>query len=462
MTKPVEYANQHGNRFVEELKELLRFPSISTMSEHKPDLLNAADWLKAHCESIGFTRVEVLPTGGHPVVYAEWMGAPGAPTVLVYGHYDVQPVDDPRNEWQSPPFEPTIRDGKLYARGATDDKGQAFIHLKAFEAVLKTTGTFPVNLKLMIEGEEESGSRNLSAFIEAHRDLLKADLAVISDTHVLGEDQPSIVYSLRGMVYMELEVFGPATDLHSGAFGGAVHNPAQALIEIIAKLHDEQGRITVPGFYDEVLPLTPEERQVLARINISEEQFRQETGAPHSWGDPDYTIRERLGARPTLEVCGIVGGWTGEGGKTVIPARALAKISCRLVPHQHPRRIFDLLQDYVKKLTPPTVRSELRPIHPDNIGSTAAIIPLDSRPIQAAKAAYQEVFGKEPFFQREGGSIPVVSLFQEKLGTPVLLMGFGLPDDNLHAPNEKMTLSMFHKGVQTMIVLYDHLPEALR
>lgn len=457
MTIPYEYAKTNGERFVEELKDWLRIPSISTLSDHASDVRRAAEWARDQCLAIGMNRAEIIETAGHPIVYAEWIGAEDAPTVLVYGHYDVQPVDDPRSEWLSPPFEPTERNGNLYCRGAVDDKGQAFIHLKAFEAIMKTRGSLPLNFKLFLEGEEECGSLNLPSFVQSHLELLDCDALVISDSHILSPTQPAIVCGLRGMIYTEIEVFGPATDLHSGAYGGAVHNPAQALAEILAKLHDEQGRVTVTGFYDHVRPLTPMDREALAAVPFDESEFLQRAGIPKAWGDPDYTIKERLGARPTLEINGLVGGWTGEGSKTVIGSRALAKVSCRLVPDQDPQHILDCLRDYVAKITPDTVRSEVRLLHS---GGPGVVVPIDSRAMQAAAGAYEQVFGVKPYFVREGGSIPVVSMFQQSMGVPILLMGFGLPDDNLHAPNEKFTLEMFHKGVQTMLHFYETLPQA--
>lgn len=462
MTTAYQYAEAHAADFVNELKELLRIPSISTLTTHAGEIRRAAEWLRDHCEKIGFKRAEVMETGGHPLVYAEWLEAPNAPTVLVYGHYDVQPVDDLHKEWKTDPFDPTEVDGNLYARGAADDKGQAFIHLKAFDAIMRATGTFPVNIKIFFEGEEEYGSRNLEKFIENNLPLLKADLAVISDTDVLSVDQPSIVYGLRGLVYTELEVFGPVKDLHSGSYGGVVHNPALALAQIIAKLHDEHGNVTVPGFYDDVRPLSEEERKALAEVGMSEAKLKEETGVSQQWGVQDFTITERIGARPTLEINGVVGGWTGEGAKTVIPARALAKISCRLVPNQDPDKIFHQLKAHIATLTPPTVRTELRSITPEKLGSPASIVPIESEPMKIAIAAYQHAFGTKPVFMRSGGSIPVAGTFREKMNIPVLLMGFGLPDDNVHAPNEKFNLTMFHRGIQTMTYFYENLAQAFR
>jgi acetylornithine deacetylase/succinyl-diaminopimelate desuccinylase-like protein len=457
MTTPFQYAADNGSRFIEELKDLLRIPSISTLTNHKGDIHAAAEWLRDHCLSLGMTHAEVLPTSGNPIVYAEWMGAGNAPTVLIYGHYDVQPVDDPRNEWRSHPFEPVERNGNLYARGAIDDKGQLFLHLKVFESFMQTTGTFPLNVKVLLEGEEETGSGSLLPFIQQYRDQLGCDVVVISDTGMLSPTQPAIIYGLRGLIYTEIEVIGPTGDLHSGAFGGAVHNPIQALVEILAQLHDENGRVTIPGFYDRVRRLSPAERQAFADIPETDEAFRAQAGVPRLWGEPEFTRKERVGARPTLEINGIVGGWTGEGQKTVIPARALAKISCRLVPDQNPHEIQELLKAHLMRLAPDTVRLEFRQIAVPSAGS---LVELDSPPMRVASIAYERVFGVRPVFKREGGSIPVVTYFQQELGVSSIMLGFGLPDDNLHAPNEKITLSQFHKGIQTLIHFYGMLPDA--
>lgn len=455
MTTAYEYAAQNGTKFVEQLKDFLRIPSISTETERKEDVRRAAEWLRDEMLRIGITHAEIHETAGHPIVFGEWLGAgENAKTVLVYGHYDVQPVDDPRHEWISPPFEPTEREGNLYARGATDDKGQTFIHLKAFEALMQATGAFPLNIKFILEGEEEISSPNLHPFIEENLDLLHCDVAVVSDTDVLSVTQPSMTYGLRGIIYTEVEVRGPAVDLHSGAYGGSVHNPVQALVEILAKLHDETGFVTIPHFYDDVVALTPEERAAIAKLPRGEADFLKETGAPQLWGEPDFTVLERVGARPTLEINGISGGWTGEGAKTVIGSRAVAKVSCRLVAKQNPDKILQLLQDYVAEITPPTVTSHVRAI---TASAPAVLVPIDSPEMKQAAAAYQRVFQNEPVFIRSGGSIPVVGVFQEMLKVPVLLMGFGLPDDNLHAPNEKFNLTMFHQGIQTMLHLYESL-----
>ena len=451
---PQQYAIERQDEFLDELIDWLKISSISTTPDYKTDVQRAADWLARHMAGLGL-ETQIFETPGNPIVFGRRLQAvPDAPTVLVYGHYDVQPPD-PLDAWQTPPFEPSVRNGSLYARGAADDKGQLFIHLKAAQSILHATGTLPVNLKFVVEGEEEIGSPNLKAFVESHRDLLAADVAVISDTHGNGLDQPTIIYALRGLVYMELEVRGPATDLHSGIFGGAVHNPAQALCEIIARLHDSDGRVAIPGFYDRVRALDHEERAEIARLPYTDEDVRRETGVPASWGEAGYTLRERVGARPTLEINGIIGGWTGQGGKTVIPAKALAKVSCRLVADQDPLEIFALIQDFVAQITPPTVTSEVR-LLPGRHGHPA-IVDRHAPAVEAAIAAYEEGWGARPIFAREGGSIPVVVDFQRVLGAPVILMGFGLPDDNLHAPNEKFSLEAFRRGIATAISFYQRV-----
>jgi len=444
------YAKSNQQRSLEELIALLRIPSISALPAHQADIRAAAEWLVRHLAGIGLES-RLYETAGNPIVYAEWLGAASAPTVLIYGHYDVQPPD-PIREWHTPPFEPTLRDGRLYARGVSDDKGQVFAHIKAVEALLQADGRLPANVKVIIEGEEETGSPNLAPFIRAHADLLAADAVLISDTHSRSLEQPSIVYALRGMAYMELEVQGPQRDLHSGTYGGAVHNPAQALCEIIARLHDDNGTVTVPGFYDRVRPLDDEERAALDRAPYTEEALKAETGVRTAWGEAEYRLHERIGARPTLEVNGLVSGWTGEGAKTVLPAKALAKISCRLVADQDPLEIYQLVRDHIARITPPTVSSEVRLLH----YGLPAITDRHSPAIQAAVAAYEEGWGARPIFTREGGSIPVVAEFQSVLGAPVVLMGFGLPDDAPHAPNEKLTLECFWRGIATSISFLTH------
>ncbi|MBN1680048.1 MAG: dipeptidase [Anaerolineae bacterium] len=444
---PYEYIDANCQDFVEELKALLRIPSISTLSEHAGDIRRAAEWLRAHLKTIGMTRVEIFETPGYPIVYAEWLQAgDDSPTVLIYGHYDVQPADDAGNMWQSDPFEPVVRGGNLFARGATDDKGQVFTQIKAVQSLLET-GSLNVNIKFIIEGEEEIGSSSIYPFIDEHADLLSADVVVVSDTSIQSLDQPSIVYGLRGITFLEIEVQGPAHDLHSGMYGGLVHNPAQALVEILAQMHDAEGHITVPGFYDRVVALDEAERAELTKTPFTLERLKRETGVSAPWGEPGYKPHERIGVRPTLEINGLVSGWTGEGGKTVLPAKALAKISCRLVPEQDPVEIDRLITDYVNTITPDTVTAEVRPM---NRGGWA-VMNLNSAYMQAAVRAYEFGFGARPIFMREGGSIPVVVSFQDVLKAPVIMLGFGLPDDNLHGPNEKYSLECFERGMKTAV-----------
>ena len=450
-----DYARSHQERFLEELKAFLRIPSISTQAEHRPDMIRAAVWLRDQLLATGFPRAEVMPTRGHPIVYAEWLAAgPDKPTVLIYGHYDVQPPE-PFDLWRTPPFEPTVAGDSLFARGASDDKGQLYVHVKALEAFQQTTGAPPVNIKMIIEGEEEIGSPCLAPFIREHRDLLRADVALISDSHILGKDLPTIVYALRGMAYVEVEVTGPAGDLHSGIYGGAVHNPINALCAMIAKLQDENGRILIPGFYDKVRDLEPEERAELAKVPFDREVWLAEAGVTRDWGEPTYTIIERTTARPTLDVNGIWGGYIQPGAKTVLPSKAFAKISMRLVPDQNHEEISCLIADYFQMIAPPTVTVEVRDLH----GGEGAMVRRDSPAMDAAFRAYTAAFGREPIFMREGGSIPVVATFQKVLGIDPILMGFGLPDDNLHAPNEKLSVSNFHRGVQTSLHFLTHLAE---
>ncbi len=454
----IEARREH---FLAELSDFLRIPSISTLSERSGDVARAAAWTAEQLRAAGMARVEIMPTARHPIVYGEWLGAPSKPTVLVYGHYDVQPAEREAG-WQSDPFAPEVREGNLYARGASDDKGQVYANIKAAQLLLQLNGTLPVNLKFLIEGEEEIGSPNLEAFIAAHKEMLRADVIVISDTAIQALDQPSIVYGLRGLVYVELEVRGPERDLHSGGFGGVVHNPAQALCEIVAALHRPDGSVAVEGFYDKVRPLSAEERALLAQTEVSEDEWRRLTGAPQPWGEAGYSLRERVGARPTLEINGIWGGFTGEGSKTVLPAKASAKISCRLVPDQDPYEIEALLRAQIGKLAPPTVTWELRALN----HGYPALVPLDSVAMRCAVSAYERGFGARPLFLREGGSIPVVATFTQTYGAPVLLVGYGLPDDGAHGPNEKFALECLYRGIHTSAALLEalgeHSPEALR
>ncbi len=448
-----QYAREQLPRFVDELFEMLRIPSLSGDPAHAGDVARMAEWLAAHMQSLGLENVRVLPTAGHPVAYGEWLGAgPDKPTVLVYGHYDVVPASI-EDGWATEPFEPVIQDGKIYARGATDNKGQLFIHVKALESYLRTAGRAPVNVKFLIEGEEEVASPNLRPFIEEHLDLLKADVCVISDTSMRTVEEPSITHSLRGMTYAEMEVQGPPDDLHSGLYGGAAHNPALALVEILGRLYNPDGTIAIPGFYDDVVPLTDDERAMIARTDLSEEQFKEVTGVPAVWGDAHFTIRERVSARPTLDINGLWSGWTGPGPKTIIPAKAAVKISSRLVANQDPHKVFAQLKQFVESITPPTVTVQLRLLTTGN----PALIPADLPAMQAAARAYERGWGATPVFTRGGGSIPVVADLVDLMGVPVVLMGYGLDSDGLHAPNEHYSVEMFARGIETAIVYLEEL-----
>ncbi len=441
----LSYANQHQERFLEEFKDFCAIPSISTLSENAGDVARTAQWLADELARLGLERIQIIPTKLHPVVCGEWMGAPGKPVVLVYGHYDVQPVD-PIEEWISPPFDPVVRGDNLYARGASDMKGQIQALLKALEA-LKQQGAFPVNIRFMLEGEEEMGSPSLEDFVEKHRGLLVCDVVLNCDGGIAGPDTPALTYGLRGLSYFELEVFGPSSDLHSGVFGGAVHNPAQALCELIAGMHGPDGSVNLPGFYDTVRPIEPEERAALAGLPLSDEEWKTLSGVPAPWGEAEYTITERIGARPTLEVNGLVSGFTGEGAKTVLPARAMAKLSMRLVPDQDPFEVEKQLRAYLETHAPNTIRWELRQLS----GAGPGMIERDSPYMRAARQALEEVFGIPPKFKREGGSIPVVSLLKERIGADTVLMGFELPDAGFHGPNEKMHLPSFYRLIETYI-----------
>ncbi|MFN8466722.1 MAG: dipeptidase [Caldilineaceae bacterium] len=448
-----EYARANGERFLQELFEMLRIPSLSGDPAHAEDVRRTAEWLAAHMRELGLANVEVLPTAGHPVVYGEWMGAGSQrPTVLVYGHYDVVPalLED---GWETPPFEPHVKDGKIYARGATDNKGQLFIHVKALESYLKTAGSAPVNVKFLLEGEEEVASPNLKPFLESHLDLLKADVCVISDSSMRTIEQPVILHSLRGMVYAEIEVQGPTDDLHSGFWGGATHNPALALVEILGKLYNEDHTIAIPGFYDDVVPLTGEERAMLAKAELTEEQFKQSTGVPALWGEAQYSIRERVSARPTLDINGLWSGWSGPGPKTIIPAKAGCKISSRLVGNQDPDKIFKQMKAYIESITPPTVTVDVKLL----TTGKPALIPYDLQEMKAAVRAYEKGWGATPIFTRGGGSIPVVADIADLMGIPVVMMGYGLDDDGLHAPNEHYSVAMFQRGIETAIVYLEEL-----
>lgn len=450
LTSKVE-ANR--NRYLQELKEFLAIESISSQKTHEAEMRRCAQWIVAHLQSIGMRDAQIFETPGHPVVYAEWTGAPGAPTVLFYGHYDVQPVD-PVNLWTSPPFEATIRGEYLYARGSADDKGQVFIHFKAIEAYLKTVGTLPINIKMIIEGEEEVGSPNLESFVKEHAELLKADLVLISDSSMFAKGVPSVCYGLRGLAYLEIELTGPSKDLHSGSFGGSVHNPIQALSELIASLHDAKGRVSIPGFYKDVRALTASERKAYKKLPWNDARYAKDLGVSRLHGEKGFTTLERLWARPTLECNGIWGGYTGEGAKTVLPSKAFAKISMRLVPDQQSGKIAKLFEKHIKKTAPKTVSVKVRALH----GGEPAITPLDSPGVRAAVTALEKGFGKKPLYQREGGSIPIVVQFKKILGLDTVLLGFGLPDENAHAPDEHILLDNFFGGIRTAIHFYNELP----
>lgn len=445
-----QYLETHQQRFEKQLCEFLAIPSVSTDASCAPDVQRCASWLAEHLRSIGMPNVEVIPTHGHPIVYAEYRTAsPQSPTLLLYGHYDVQPVD-PLHLWTNPPFEPTVRDGKVYARGATDDKGQVFLHVKAIEAMLVVDGSLPVNLKLLIEGEEEIGSPNLAPFVEQNRAKLACDAVVVSDTSMFAPGEPSIVYGLRGLAYLQIDVQGPNRDLHSGSYGGAVANPINALAHIIARLKDASGTITIPGFFDDVLELTQDERASLNGLGYSDERLKLDVEVDSVVGEPGFTTIERLGARPTLDVNGILGGFTGAGAKTVLPSRAMAKVSMRLVPHQKHHDIAEKVISYIAAIAPAGVTVSVQDLH----GADPVLVDTSSPAIVMAAKALEQTFGVPCRFTREGGSIPVVLLFDTVLGAPTVLMGFGLNNENAHSPDEHFSLANFHTGMRAVATYY--------
>lgn len=446
MNEKIEkYLSTERQNHLNELKQFLTIPSVSALSEHKDDVHKAAEWLVQSLENAGMENIEIMPTEGHPVVYADWLHAEGKPTVLIYGHYDVQPVD-PLHLWETPPFEPHVRDNKIYARGASDDKGQTFMHIKALQAVLEVDGELPVNVKFCIEGEEEIGSPNLDSFVEQHKDKLAADVLIISDTPMLEKGKPAVCYGLRGLAGLQINVQGAKGDLHSGLYGGAVQNPIHALVQLLDSMRDADGQITIDGFYKRVIRMTDEERQAYKELNYDEEQVRQDLEVPELFGEKGYSFLERTWVRPTLEVNGIYGGFQGEGIKTVLPAEAHAKITCRLVPDQDPSEIVELIQQHIEKHTPPGVTITTEPFDKGN----PFVTPFDHPAIQAAGAAYEKAYGVKPAFTRMGGSIPIVETFGQTLNIPVVLMGFGLPEENFHAPNEHFHLENFDKGLRTI------------
>lgn len=448
-----DYVEQNKQRFLDELFELLRFPSISADSKYNGDIAKTAEYVAEKLRAAGADKVEICQTAGHPIVYGEKIVDNDKPTVLVYGHYDVQPPD-PLDLWETPPFEPTVRDGKIYARGACDDKGQFYMHVKAFELMQKTDG-LPCNIKFMIEGEEEVGSDNLGVFVSENKERLKADVVLISDTSMISLENPSLETGLRGLSYVEVEVVGPNRDLHSGVYGGAVANPATILAKFIASLHDENNHIAIPGFYDDVLELTEEERTALNKAPFDIEEYKEDLGVKEVWGEKGYTTLERTGIRPTLEVNGIWGGYTGEGAKTVLPSKASAKISMRLVPNQNSHKITELFKRHFESLAPDTVKVTVKPHH----GGEPVVTPTDSAAYQAAAKAIEESFGKKPIPTRGGGSIPIVALFEQELGIKTVLMGFGLDSDNLHSPNEKFDIANYLKGIETIPLFHKYFSE---
>lgn len=443
------YIDQNQKRFLDELMELLRIPSVSADSKFKNDVLKAANYLKDALKKSGVDSVEICPTKGHPIVYAEKLVDPELPTVLVYGHYDVQPAD-PYELWDSPPFEPVIRDNKIYARGACDDKGQLYMHIKALEVMMQG-GHPPCNIKFMLEGEEEVGSNNLEVFVRENAQRLQADVILISDTVIIANDTPSITVGLRGLSYVEVEVTGPKRDLHSGAYGGAVANPINVLCKMVASLIDEQGRITIPGFYDKVQELSTGIRDDIAKAPFNQQHYQEELGIDMVQGEKGYSTLERIGIRPTLDVNGIWGGYTGEGAKTVLPSKAHAKISMRLVPNQDHKEITEMFTSHFKSLAPASVKVKVTPFH----GGQPAVTPTDSLAYKAASNAFKESWGKEPIPTRDGGSIPIVALFEEVLGLQTVLFGFGLDSDAIHSPNESYGIYNYLKGIET-IVLFHH------
>jgi len=448
-----QYVEQNKQRFLDELFELLRFPSVSADPKYKLDVLKTADYVAQKLKDAGADHVEICETAGNPIVFGEKGSDPGKPTILVYGHYDVQPAD-PLELWETPPFEPTIRDGKIYARGSADDKGQFYMHVKAFELMVQQ-GNLPCNVKFMIEGEEEVGSSNLGIFVKANKERLKADVVLISDTSMISMEHPSLETGLRGLSYLEVEVTGPNRDLHSGVYGGAVANPATILAKMIASLHDENNHITIPGFYDDVVDLTAPERKALNEAPYDEAAYKADLGVDELWGEKGYSTLERTGTRPTLEVNGIWGGYIGEGAKTVLPSKAYAKISMRLVPDQHSNKITKLFTDHFKKIAPKSVKVKVTPHH----GGEPVVTPTNSVAYKAAQKAITESFGKAPIPTRGGGSIPIVALFEAELGIKTVLMGFGLDSDALHSPNEKYDIVNYYKGIETIPLFHKYFAE---
>jgi acetylornithine deacetylase/succinyl-diaminopimelate desuccinylase-like protein len=449
-----EYQEKNKDRFLDELLDLLRIPSVSANSDHKEDMRKCADMVKQRLLDAGAAKAAVYDTDGHPVVYAEKIVDPSKPTVLVYGHYDVQPPD-PLNLWKSGPFDPVIKDGRIYARGSADDKGQFYMHIKALEILTKTNSQ-ATNIKFLIEGEEEVGSPNLGKFVAAHKDLLTCDVILISDSAMISMENPSIDIGVRGLAYIQVEVTGANRDLHSGVYGGAVANPITLLAKMIASCHDENNHITIPGFYDDVVEATADERKLMAQAPYDEAEYKKDLGVSALWGEKGYTTNERTGIRPTLELNGIWGGYTGEGSKTVLPSKAFAKISARLVPNQSSEKITKMLLDHFRKIAPSGVTVEAFELH----GGEPYMTPIDSKAYQAAAKAIETTFNKKPIPVRGGGSIPICSILEKELGVKIVFMGFGLDSDNLHSPNEKYDLVNFYKGIETIPYFHKYFAES--
>jgi acetylornithine deacetylase/succinyl-diaminopimelate desuccinylase-like protein len=455
LKKVVAHINFNTDNYINQLKDFLRIQSISTFPDHKKDMIKGAEFVARSFKEAGMNNVKVIKTKGHPLIYADWLKAPGKPTVLIYGHYDVQPVD-PVELWDSPPFDPVIKNGKIYARGATDDKGQMFAHIKSVEAYLKNGGTLPVNVKFLIEGEEEIGSHNIDLFVDKNKKLLKCDTVLISDTALYAPGVPTLTYGLRGIAYLEVELTGPNRDLHSGTFGGAVANPINILAEMITKLMNKNGRITIPGFYDDVMKVSSKERTSIRALNFSRQKYAKELGVKELKGEKNYSTLERTWVRPTLDCNGIIGGFTGKGAKTVLPSKATAKISMRLVPNQDPKKIAVLFKKYIHQIAPNSVTVKINEIH----GATPFVIPTNAKEIVAASKAMSKAFGKKTIFMREGGSIPIVATFLKKLKVAPVLMGLGLNTENLHSPNEHFNLKHFHLGILSSAYFFDEYGKA--
>ena len=449
----LDYAKQNRERFLNDLNEGLKIPSISTDAEYKGETRRTAEWMAEYLRKLGMENVEIMPTDndGHPIVYGDYLKKPSAPTVLVYGHYDVQPPD-PMELWETGPFEPQVRGDLLYARGSSDMKGQVLATFHAIESVMKAGG-LTVNVKFLLEGEEEIGSKNLESFLKKHAEKFKADVSLNPDAGMMGADMPTITYGLRGLAYMEVNVWGPKADLHSGLYGGAIHNPAQVLTELVAKMHDEKGRITLPGFYDSVRPISAQEREDFARLPNDDKHYLEETGVPALWGEEGYISAERTGARPTLEVNGLLSGWTGPGSKTVLPAKAMAKISCRLVADQDHKEVVEQMKRFMEANAPKTVHWEVKSL----TGSPYAIADLNNPGVKAMNDAMEAVWGTRPFYRREGGSIGAVAMLQQICGVESVLVGMGLPSDNVHSPNEHLHLPTWYKGIDAFIHFFYNL-----